>query len=100
MIFDVKTGEKRPLQKSDITVLLRSRSSGMPEYYNALMDKGIDAYILGSEGYFDTIEIMTFMDLIHVISNPKQDIKLLSTLRSEIYEFQSDRPRPVCGYLC
>lgn len=90
MIFDVKTGEKRPLQKSDITVLLRSRSSGMPEYYNALMDKGIDAYILGSEGYFDTIEIMTFMDLIHVISNPKQDIKLLSTLRSEIFGFDID----------
>lgn len=87
MIYDAKKDVTRPLEERDIVVLLGTRSSGMTEYYNALMDIGVDAYIVGSEGYFDTMEVMTFMDLLKVIDNSKQDIPLLSVLRSEIFGF-------------
>ena len=90
MIYDAKKGVERPLKKSDIAILMRSRNSGANEYYEALMRKGIDTYIVESEGYFDAVEVITILNLIKIIDNRKNDIELLSVLRSEIFDFDTD----------
>ena len=43
-----------------------------------------------SGGYFDTIEIQVFLNLLKVIDNKRQDLPLLSVLRSAIFHFSID----------
>jgi ATP-dependent helicase/nuclease subunit A len=87
MIFDVKKGEERPITNRDIVILLRSAKNNAEIYYEALMKEGIPAFIDSSEGYFDTIEIEVFLNLLRIIDNRKQDIPLLSVMRSPIFGF-------------
>jgi ATP-dependent helicase/nuclease subunit A len=51
------------------------------------MKEGIPAFVDASDGYFDTLEVEVFLNLIRVIDNRKQDIPLLSVLRSPIFGF-------------
>lgn len=87
IIYDSKKQVERPLKKGDIVILLRSAAGRAEKYYNALMNCGIEAYIDDNSGYFNTIEISTFMDLIKLVDNRMQDIPLLSVLRSGIFDF-------------
>ncbi|MDD4564999.1 MAG: helicase-exonuclease AddAB subunit AddA [Eubacteriales bacterium] len=87
MIFDVKKGEERPLADKDIVILLRSAKNYAEIYYEALMKEGIPAFVDSGDGYFDTLEIEIFLNLLRIIDNRKQDIPLLSILRSPIFGF-------------
>ena len=40
-----------------------------------------------NDGYFDTMEINTFLSLLSLLDNEKQDVPLLTVLRSEIFGF-------------
>ena len=86
-IYDRKNGLRRPLEKRDIAILLRTFKGRGEKYYEALMNKGIDAYVDDNSGYFDKMEVSTFTDLLRVIDNEKRDIPLLSVLRSGIFGF-------------
>ncbi len=87
LIFDAKRGEERPIANKDIVILLRSAKGYAEIYYDALMKEGIPAFVDASDGYFDTLEVEVFLNLIRVIDNRKQDIPLLSVLRSPIFGF-------------
>ncbi|MBO4235535.1 MAG: UvrD-helicase domain-containing protein [Firmicutes bacterium] len=89
--FDSKAKPKhaRPLEKRDIVVLMRSVSSYASLYSQALQEEGIDAYLEGDDGYFDTLEISAFINLLAVIDNIRQDIPLISVLHSGIFGFTS-----------
>ncbi|MGI6203984.1 MAG: helicase-exonuclease AddAB subunit AddA [Anaerovoracaceae bacterium] len=89
MIHDTSTGEERPMRYGDIVILLRKmRSSGV--FCQTIRDCGIELFFEGDSGYFDRIEIMSFVDLLRIIDNYKQDIPLLGVLRSHIFDFSID----------
>lgn len=87
MIFDVKKGEERSIINKDIVILLRSAKNYAEIYYEALMKEGIPTFVDSGDGYFDTLEIEIFLNLLRIIDNKKQDIPLLSILRSPMFDF-------------
>ena len=87
LIFDAKKGLERPLENSDIVILLRGVKGYADIYYEALMKVGIPAFVDTSDGYFDTLEIEVFLNLLRIIDNRQQDLPLLSILRSPIFGF-------------
>lgn len=86
-IFDSKAGIERPLKLKDIVVLVRSVKSHGEILYNILGKHNISVFLDDTEGYFDTMEINTFLSLLNIIDNEKQDIHLLTVMRSFIFKF-------------
>lgn len=90
IIHDDKAGHDRPLEYRDMALLMRAVSGNGEVYYQTLADAGIPVILERNEGYFDTIEIQVFLNLLRLIDNRKQDIPLLSVLRSPIFGFTAD----------
>lgn len=86
-IFDSKKGEQRPLEKRDIVILMRGIRNYGDIFYKILADNDIPAYIDDSDGFFDTLEINSFLSALYVMDNPKQDVPLLTLMRSEMLGF-------------
>lgn len=86
-IFDSKKGIERPLQKGDVVILMRGIKNYGDIFYKTLTDNNLPAYVDDNDGYFDTMEINIFMSLLALIDNEKQDIPLLTVMRSEIFGF-------------
>ncbi len=86
-IYDSKDEKERPLRKRDIVILMRSVKDRGDIFYKVLMENNIPCFVDDNKGYFDTIEINTFMSLIKIIDNHRQDIPLLTVLRSEMLDF-------------
>lgn len=81
-VYDKDSGQLRDVKFSDIAILFRSTARYAEVYTEVLMSEGIPVYTSLSEGYFDTFEIGAILDLLSVIDNPRQDIKLASVLRN------------------
>lgn len=86
-IFDSKRGIERPLEKGDIVILLRGIKNYGDIFYKTLSDNNLPAYVDDNDGYFDTMEINMFLSLLEIIDNEKQDIPLITVMRSEIWHF-------------
>lgn len=86
-IFDGKRGIERPLEKGDIVILLRGIKNYGDIFYKTLSDNNLPAYVDDNDGYFDTMEINMFLSLLEIIDNEKQDIPLITVMRSEIWHF-------------
>lgn len=89
-IYDCKKECIRTLENRDIVILLRGAKTDGQIYFQALMDAGIPAFVDSSDGYFDTVEIQIFLNLLRLIDNKKQDLCLLSVMRSPIFDFTID----------
>lgn len=87
--YDKNTGAERPLRFRDVVILLRA-GTGSAAYEQALLNRGIPSYTESGEGYFDTLEVSVFLDLLRVIDNRHQDKPLISTLHSAIFRFSAD----------
>lgn len=90
LIFDAKRGEERPLTKRDIVILMRSQKNYADKFQQVLMEQDIPSHINDSDGYFDTLEIEIFLNLLRVIDNRRQDIPLISVLHSSIMGFTTE----------
>lgn len=90
LIFDAKRGEERPLTKRDIVILMRSQKNYADKFQQVLMEQDIPSHINDSDGYFDTLEIEIFLNLLRVIDNRRQDIPLISVLHSSIMGFSTE----------
>ncbi len=86
-IFDSKAQTMRPLELRDIVILMRGVRGYGDIFYNTLMENSIPAYVDDNDGYFDTMEVNTFLCLLQLIDNEKQDVPLLTVLRSEVFGF-------------
>lgn len=84
MLYDNKAGQHRLATYRDIVILLRSMSNGSEIILNTLLQEGIPAYADTSSGYFQTIEIMTVLNMLRIIDNPRQDIPFVGVLYSPI----------------
>jgi ATP-dependent helicase/nuclease subunit A len=83
---DPKTGE-RPFRYSDFAVLLRSHRYAAEVWAQTFAKMGVPVYVQLTGGYFDAIEVQVFLNLLRVIDNRRQDIPLLSVLRSPVFGF-------------
>jgi len=88
--YDTKSGSCRPLQYRDMVVLMRATRSQAEVYYDTLTSAGIPVYADVDRGYFQALEINIFINLLKLIDNKRQDIPLLSVLRSPIGGFSLD----------
>lgn len=81
-LFDQATLSYRPAAYKDIVILLRSISGWSEVFVNTLMQEGIPAYADTGSGYFQTVEIMTVLNMLRIIDNPRQDIPFVGVLYS------------------
>ena len=68
----------------DMVILMRSVSGLADTYKKILEEAGIPVYTESSESFYETWEIQTMMNLLHVLDNPHQDIPLMGVLYSPI----------------
>ena len=83
-VFDNETKTTRPIQFTDIVVLLRSLKSQAAIYTEVFTDYGIPVSAELSSGFLEAVEVIDVISLLKVIDNPLQDIYLAGLLRSPI----------------
>jgi len=88
--FDRKTGEFRPIKYSDIVVLMRATSGWGPIFEEKFIKEGIPLYYEGGTGYLESLEIEIFLNILKVVDNRRNDVALLSVLRSSFGGFSID----------
>lgn len=85
-IYDFKQGVYRKAGYKDIAVLARNKAI-IGDIERALNNSGIPAYGETTGGYFDTVEIQVFINLLKIIDNFMQDVPLISIMRCPIFGF-------------
>jgi ATP-dependent helicase/nuclease subunit A len=85
--FDDKSDSEKKIEYKDIVILMRSAAGYKDVYSQVLNKENIPNYLDMDDGYFDTIEVGVFINLLRIIDNHMQDIPLISILRSPIFNF-------------
>ncbi len=83
-IHDQTLQDFRPVQYSDIVILMRSYSAVAPIYVEEFQNADIPVYAETTTGYFGAGEVETMLSLLKIIDNPHQDIPLAAVLRSPL----------------
>lgn len=86
-IYDQESKCWREVDYRDIVVLMRASRNAASVFLEHFVQEGIPAYADIEKGYFETLEIELFINLLRLIDNQDQDIPLLSVLRSPIANF-------------
>lgn len=89
-IWDAKQGCYRCPDYRDIVILLRATRRWAPVFTESLMAQGIPVYADTGTGYFASVEVSVFLNLLRLIDNRCQDIPLLSVMRSPLADFSLD----------
>ena len=91
--FPVSDGEggARPVRPSDMVILLRSPNTVLRHYARALGERDILWEAEGGGDFFGSTEISVALSLLQIVDNPRQDVALISVLRSPVYGFSADR---------
>ena len=84
-------GELRPVRAEDVVILLRSPGSVLHHYAQALGEWGLPWQAEGAEDFFASTEVNVALSLLQIVDNPRQDVALISVLRSPVYGFSGDR---------
>ena len=85
-LFDSKSGETREPRYGDFAILLRGKKYAAV-FAETLAYAGIPAYAQLAGGYFEAIEVQLVLNLLRVLDNRRQDIPLLSVMRSPFFGF-------------
>ncbi len=83
-------GSFRKIDYKDIVILLRSVANWSNIFEEVFNREGIPFYFDGGAGYYDTIEIQVLVNLLRLIDNIRQDIPLISVMRSPIGRITSE----------
>ncbi|MDR1159983.1 MAG: helicase-exonuclease AddAB subunit AddA [Syntrophomonadaceae bacterium] len=86
-IYDLKLGAYRPVKYSDVVILLRTTKNWATIFLQTLTQFNIPAYADVNQGYFNALEVDIFINLLRLIDNKRQDIPLLSVMRSDLGAF-------------
>ena len=86
-VFDGETA--RPCRPSDICVLSRNKDS-CRQIAAALEYVGLKAQCEQSDGYMESKEIITMVNLLRVIDNPMKDMAMAAVMMSPILSFSAD----------
>lgn len=89
-VFDKEQKRYRSMQYKDIVILLRATQNWAPIFVEELLKENIPAYADASTGYFNAIEIQIILSVLKIIDNPRQDLPLITVLRSSIVGISAD----------
>ena len=89
-IYDSKKGCERKAALNDIVILMRSTKDFAEIYQEVFKDLNIPSYVDESSGFFNTVEIQVFLNLLTIIDNMQQDVPLISVMHSAICDFTVD----------
>ncbi|MEG2096992.1 MAG: helicase-exonuclease AddAB subunit AddA [Pseudoflavonifractor sp.] len=91
--FPVSDGEggTRPVQYGDIVILLRAPNAVLAQYARALGERDLPWQAEGGGDFFASTEVSVALSLLQIVDNPRQDVPLISVLRSPVYAFTADR---------
>ena len=85
-------GEKKTkkTEYKDIVILLRSVASWAGIFEERFNKEDIPFYYDGGKGYYEALEVRVVVNLLKLIDNIRQDIPLLSVMRSPIGNFTTE----------
>lgn len=89
-IYDAKKKIDRPLEYSDMVILMRSVKTRGEYIYNALSNADIPVFLQREGGYFDAPEIQVTLNLLKLIDNFRQDVQLISVLAFPSFGFSPE----------
>jgi len=81
----------RALKASEVMILLRSPGPVLHHYARALSEHNIPWSADVGEDFFTTTEVNVALALLQIVDNPRQDVPLISVLRSPVWDFSADR---------
>lgn len=81
-VFDKSLQGQRDLEYGDIAILFRTMSQWSEVFVEVLSAMGIPVKTDVKTGYFEALEVQILLNALKVIDNPRQDIALISVLRS------------------
>ena len=84
-------GSFRPCRAEDIVILMRSPGSRTAAFAEALAERDIPCSFEESGDFFSALEISVTMAILSIVDNPRQDVPLISVLRSPVFGFTPDR---------
>ena len=90
-------GTLRPCRPEDIVILMRSPGSRTAAFAEALAERDIPCSFQESGDFFSTMEISVMLSLLEILDNPRQDVPLISVLRSPLFGFSPDRLAMIRG---
>lgn len=90
MVWDKELAQYRPVTYRDIVILLRATTGRANTFLEELRAMGIPAYAELGTGYFAAVEVETFLSLLKIIDNPRQDVPLAGVLRSPIVGLKAE----------
>lgn len=82
--WDKQEEQYRPIRYGDVAVLMRATRGVANIFMDEFRQAGIPAYAELGTGYFAAGEVETILSLLQVIDNPRQDIPLITVLRSPL----------------
>ena len=88
--YDAKRKEFRKITYSDIVILFRAVKNWASVFEEVFARENIPVYVDDSSGYFDVLEVKIFLNLLNIIDNKRQDLPLLSIMRSPIGGFSTE----------
>lgn len=89
-VQDERTKLPRPVREEDIVILMRSPRVRLFEYRRALEAKGLHCSCEADSDFYESMEIAVVFSLLQIIDNPRQDVPLISVLRSPLFGFTPD----------
>ena len=84
-------GGTRPLEPGDVVILLRSPNTVLRHYARALGEQGLAWEAEGGEDFLTSTEVSVALSCLRIVDNPRQDVPLISVLRSPVWGFSADR---------
>jgi ATP-dependent helicase/nuclease subunit A len=90
-VYDRERETFRPVTPGDIVILLRSPGPVLHHYTRALQRRNIPFVTEGGGAFLSALEIAVTLSILRILDNPRQDIPLISVLRSPIFGFSADR---------
>ncbi len=98
LVLDKETGLYRTVRYGDIVILLRTMSGWAEVFGQVLASQGIPSYSASKSGYFLALEVVTVLNYLHILDNPRQDIPLGAVLHSPIGGCSSEEMAQIRAY--